>query len=73
MAGAEPARPATVGVVHSGQDRGAARTTTVRSSSSGPGDAYEVLEPGHDAWVVGDERFVGFKFEVEYGSEDAKG
>jgi mannose-6-phosphate isomerase-like protein (cupin superfamily) len=23
----------------------------------GPGDAYEV-EPGHDAWVVGNERFV---------------
>jgi hypothetical protein len=28
----------------------------------GPGDAY-VIEPGHDAWVVGDERFVGFEFE----------
>ena len=24
----------------------------------GPGDAY-VIEPGHDAWVVGDEGFVG--------------
>jgi len=28
----------------------------------GPGDAY-VIEPGHDAWVVGDERVVGFEFE----------
>ena len=28
----------------------------------GPGDAY-VIEPGHDAWVVGDEPFVGFEFE----------
>jgi hypothetical protein len=27
-----------------------------------PGDAY-VIEPGHDAWVIGDERFVGFEFE----------
>ncbi len=28
----------------------------------GPGDAY-VIEPGHDAWVVGDEPCVGFEFE----------
>jgi hypothetical protein len=26
------------------------------------GDAY-VIEPGHDAWVVGDEPVVGFEFE----------
>jgi hypothetical protein len=28
----------------------------------GPGDAY-VIEPGHDAWVLGDEAFVGYEFE----------
>ena len=28
----------------------------------GPGDAY-VIEPGHDAWVVGDEAVVAFEFE----------
>ena len=28
----------------------------------GPGDAY-VIEPGHDAWVVGDEQAVGFEFD----------
>jgi hypothetical protein len=28
----------------------------------GPGDAY-VIEPGHDAWVVGDEAAVAFEFE----------
>ncbi len=28
----------------------------------GPGDAY-VIEPGHDAWVVGDQQFVAFEFE----------
>jgi hypothetical protein len=28
----------------------------------GPGDAY-VIEPGHDAWVVGSEPFQGFEFE----------
>ncbi|MGH7419107.1 MAG: cupin domain-containing protein [Candidatus Rokuibacteriota bacterium] len=27
-----------------------------------PGDAY-VIEPGHDAWVVGDEPMVGFEFD----------
>ena len=28
----------------------------------GPGDAY-VIEPGHDAWVVGDEPMVGYEFD----------
>jgi hypothetical protein len=28
----------------------------------GPGDAY-VIEPGHDAWVVGDDSVVAFEFE----------
>jgi hypothetical protein len=27
----------------------------------GPGDAYRI-EPGHDAWVLGDEPFVGVEF-----------
>jgi hypothetical protein len=29
---------------------------------AGAGEAY-VIEPGHDAWVVGDEVFVGYEFE----------
>src|SRR5262245_39948813 len=37
-----------------------------------PGDAY-VIEPGHDAWVVGDEGFVGFEFESRAAEEYAKG
>lgn len=28
----------------------------------GAGEAY-LIEPGHDAWVVGDESFVGYEFE----------
>jgi hypothetical protein len=28
----------------------------------GPGDAY-VIEPGHDAWIVGSEAFVGYEFD----------
>jgi hypothetical protein len=27
----------------------------------GPGDAY-VIAPGHDAWVLGDEPFIGVEF-----------
>jgi hypothetical protein len=38
----------------------------------GPGDAY-VIEPGHDAWVVGDEPFVGFEFESRTAEEFARG
>ncbi len=36
----------------------------------GPGDAY-VIEPGHDAWVVGDEAFVAFEFESKTAEEYA--
>ncbi len=36
------------------------------------GDAY-VIEPGHNAWVVGDETFVGFEFESKAAAEYAKG
>ncbi len=39
---------------------------------AGPGDAY-VIEPGHDAWVVGDETFVGYEFETKSAEEYAKG
>jgi mannose-6-phosphate isomerase-like protein (cupin superfamily) len=38
----------------------------------GPGDAY-VIDPGHDAWVVGDERFVGYEFESTAAEDYAKG
>jgi D-lyxose ketol-isomerase len=37
----------------------------------GPGEAY-VIEPGHDAWVVGEERFVGFEFESKAAEEYAR-
>ena len=32
-----------------------------------------VIDPGHDAWVVGDERFVGFEFESRSAEDYAKG
>ena len=36
------------------------------------GQAY-VIEPGHDAWVVGDEPIVGFEFHSRTAEEYAKG
>jgi hypothetical protein len=38
----------------------------------GPGEAY-VIEPGHNAWVVGDQPFVGFEFESRSAEEYARG
>jgi hypothetical protein len=38
----------------------------------GPGQAY-VIEPGHDAWVVGEEPVVGFEFESRTAEEYARG
>jgi hypothetical protein len=37
----------------------------------GAGDAY-VVEPGHDAWVLGDEPFVSFEFESKTAAAYAK-
>jgi quercetin dioxygenase-like cupin family protein len=37
----------------------------------GPGDVF-VISPGHDAWVIGDEAFVGYDFGsgmTEYGRD----
>jgi hypothetical protein len=38
----------------------------------GPGQAY-VIEPGHDAWVVGDEKLVGYEFDSQTAEAYAKG
>ncbi|MEX2552950.1 MAG: cupin domain-containing protein [Actinomycetota bacterium] len=37
----------------------------------GPGEVYEIL-PGHDAWVVGDDEFVGLEFQRQAVEEYAK-
>ena len=37
-----------------------------------PGMAY-VIEPGHDAWVTGDEPFVAYEFEPRAAEEYARG
>jgi hypothetical protein len=43
------------GTLHIASDDGAA-------ADLGPGDAYRI-EPGHDAWVLGDEPFIALEFE----------
>jgi uncharacterized cupin superfamily protein len=37
-----------------------------------PGDAH-VIEPGHDAEIVGDDGFVAFEFEPHAAEEYARG
>jgi hypothetical protein len=37
----------------------------------GPGEAY-AIEPGHDAWVVGDAEFVGYEFDTSTAATYAK-
>jgi hypothetical protein len=58
-----------VGVVQSG--RLAVKHEDGSEAEVGPGQAY-VIEPGHDAWVVGDERFVALEFESRSAEEYAR-
>ena len=60
VAGTESCEHRHVGVVQSGRMRVMHDDGTVVELA--PGDAY-VIEPGHDAEILGDERFVGFEFE----------
>jgi uncharacterized cupin superfamily protein len=69
VAGTESCQARHVGVVHSG--RLAVRHEDGTEVELGPGEAY-IIEPGHDAWVVGDERFVGFEFESRSAEGYAK-
>jgi hypothetical protein len=70
VAGTESCQARHVGVAQSGRMHVAHEDGT--EEEFGPGEAY-VIEPGHDAWVVGDERFVGFEFESRSAEEYAKG
>ena len=70
VAGTESCQARHVGVVNAG--RMAIKHEDGTEVEIGPGEAY-VIEPGHDAWVVGDERFVGFEFDSRSAEEYAKG
>lgn len=70
VVGGERCQVHHVGVIHSGtlhvvHDDGS-------EQDIGPGQAY-VIEPGHDAWVVGDDAVVGFEFDSRAAEEYAKG
>jgi hypothetical protein len=69
VAGTDSCQVRHVGVVQAG------KMHVVHEDGSegevGAGDPY-VIEPGHDAWVVGDERFVAFEFEQKAAEEYAR-
>jgi hypothetical protein len=69
VAGTDTCQARHVGVVQTG------RMHVVHEDGSeadlGPGDSY-IIEPRHDAWIVGDEQFVGFEFEQRSAEEYAR-
>ena len=69
VAGTDSCQARHVGVVHSGRLHVVHEDGTEQELE--PGQAY-VIDPGHDAWVVGDEPFVGFEFETHSAEEYAK-
>lgn len=70
VAGTDSCQVRHVGIAQSG--RMVVRHDDGTEVEVGPGDAY-VIEPGHDAWVVGEEGFVGFEFESRSAEEYARG
>lgn len=70
VAGTESCQARHVGVAQSGRMHVTHEDGTEAEVTAG--EAY-VIEPGHDAWVVGDEAFVGFEFEARTAEEYAKG
>jgi uncharacterized cupin superfamily protein len=69
VAGTDSCQHRHLGVVQSGRMRVTHDDGTVLELA--PGDAY-VIEPGHDAEILGDERFVGFEFEPHAAEEYAR-
>jgi hypothetical protein len=70
IAGTDSCQVHHVGIAQQG--RIAVRHDDGTEMEIGPGQAYEIM-PGHDAWVVGDEQFIGFEFESKAAEEYAKG
>jgi mannose-6-phosphate isomerase-like protein (cupin superfamily) len=69
VAGTDSCQHRHVGVVQSGKMRVTHDDGTILEL--GPGDAY-VIDAGHDAEILGDERFVGFEFEAKAAEEYAR-
>ena len=60
VVGTESCQARHLGVVQEGRMR--VRHEDGSEVELKPGDAY-VIEPGHEAWVISDEPFVGYEFE----------
>ena len=69
VAGTDSCQARHVGTVVSGRIH--VKHDDGTEAEMGPGDAY-VIEPGHDAWIVGNEPLVGFEFESTTASSYAK-
>jgi hypothetical protein len=69
VAGTDSCQHKHVGVAQSGTMRVTHDDGTVLEIEAG--DAY-VIEPGHDAEVVGEQRFVGFEFQPQAAEEYAR-
>jgi hypothetical protein len=52
---------ANAGLLSLGVADAPAGTINAAANAFGPGDAY-LIAPGHDAWVLGEEPFVGIEF-----------
>ena len=70
VAGTDSCQAHHVGVIVSGTIHIAHNDGS--ESECGPGVAY-VIEPGHDAWVVGDDAVVGYEFDSSAAQTYAKG
>jgi hypothetical protein len=69
VAGTDSCQVRHVGVLQTGTMHVAPEDGT--EQELGPGDVY-VIEPGHDAWVVGDGRVVGLEFDSRSAEEYAR-
>jgi len=69
VAGTDSCQHHHIGVAQSGRMRVTHDDGTV--VEIGPGDAY-VIQPGHNAEIVGDEQFVGFEFQAQAAEEYAR-
>jgi len=70
VAGTDSCQAHHIGVVVSGTIHIVHEDGT--EGDAGPGDAY-VIQPGHDAWVVGDEPVVGYEFDSSTAGTYAQG
>lgn len=69
VVGTESCQARHVGIVQSGSMHVAHDDGTETDLNAG--DAY-VIEPGHDAWITGDDPFVAFEFESRAAEEYAR-